>query len=189
MQRTLIVALAALSLCACSRGGEVKKADVAAADALRAKTESTLSVTSAAFPPGGDIPEPYSAFGDRRSPPIAWSPGPPGTSSYALIVQDPDAPTPTPFVHWVLFDIPSGVTSIQPNTVPPGAMMGNNSTGSASWYAPSPPPGPAHRYHFQVFALDTTLGLKEGVGRDEVVDAMKGHVLATGDLVGRYKAG
>jgi Raf kinase inhibitor-like YbhB/YbcL family protein len=190
MRLQLLSAAGALTLAACSPGGGgAGKAPALAVEAAPARAAATLEVSSPAFPPSGDIPQPYSAFGERRSPPLAWTAGPAGTSSYALIVQDPDAPAPKPFVHWIVFDISSGVTSIQANTVPPGALLGNNSAGSASWFAPAPPPGPAHRYHFQVFALDTTLGLKEGAGRDEVVDAMKGHVLASGDLVGRYKVG
>jgi Raf kinase inhibitor-like YbhB/YbcL family protein len=186
----LLLGAAAVALAGCSpSGGAAQRASHMAVNAAPAKGQAKLEVSSPAFSANGEIPKTYSAFGDRASPPLSWTAGPAGAKTYALIVQDPDAPTPRPFVHWIVFNIPAGVTAIDANTVPAGSALGDNSAASASWFAVSPPPGPAHAYHFQVFALDTTLALPEGAGRDEVVDAMKGHVLASGDLVGRYKTG
>lgn len=185
---TVLIAAAALLIAACSPpDGKAGKPPEMALDQAPAK--ASLEVSSPAFVAGGDIPKTYSAFGERATPPLAWSPGPAGTKAYALIVQDPDAPTPRPFVHWIVFDIPAGVTALEQNRLPRGAVQGNNSAASASWFSLSPPPGPAHAYHFQVFALDRPLGLKQGAGREEVVDAMNGRVLASGELIGRYKAG
>jgi Raf kinase inhibitor-like YbhB/YbcL family protein len=110
-------------------------------------------------------------------------------------MEDPDAKPALPFVHWVAWNIPADVTRLpegvqeQPRlTEPDGVLQGRNTRGSVGWYGPRPPVGdPAHRYHFQVFALDTKLDVPFGADRDQVLAAMQGHVLAKGEIVGRYK--
>ena len=150
------------------------------------KAVTTLDVSSPAFAPGGAIPKAYSAYGDNKQPAIAWRAVPRRTKSFALIVEDPDAKTPAPFVHWVVYDIPG--SSIALTEVGAGTK-GNNGRGAPGWAGPHPPAGSGlHHYHFQLFALDKSLGLKPGATRDELIAAMKGRVLAKGELVGTYPA-
>ena len=168
--------------------------DKLAGDILQAKTDARLEVTSTAFNSDSAIPEHYSAYGQNFSPVISWSKGPEGTKSYVLLMEDPDASTATPFVHWIAYNVPADVTKLEegvPGThalsKPEGARQGVNSRGSFGYFGPKPPADGDHHYHFQLFALDTTLDLKPGAGRKEVLDAMTGHVLAQGKLVGVFR--
>jgi Raf kinase inhibitor-like YbhB/YbcL family protein len=143
-----------------------------------------LTVTSAAFTDGASIPKKYSCDGENVSPPLKWSGAPAQTSSFVLILDDPDAPVGT-FTHWVAFDIPSTQTEI-----PVGAKnvgrAGRNSAGRNAYTGPCPPSG-THRYIFSVYALDVpALNLDEGATRDQVSNAMQGHIVAEGKLMGRY---
>jgi Raf kinase inhibitor-like YbhB/YbcL family protein len=148
-------------------------------------SSATLVVTSDAFTEGGNIPKKFSCDGDNVSPKLKWSGAPAGTKSFALIVDDPDAPVSGGFVHWVLFDVPTSQTEL-----PEGAKNigkpGNNGTGRSGYTGPCPPSG-THRYFFKLYALDVaTLNLKEGATREQVLAATNGHVLAQGSLMGRY---
>jgi len=151
-----------------------------------------FKVGSGGFAAGAAMPAKYSEYADGVSPPLAWS-AVPGAKSYALIMEDPDAPQ-KPFVHWLAWNIPASVTSLpegvqeQPRlTEPDGVLQGRTTRGSTGYYGPRPPVGdPAHHYHFQVFALDTVLALPFGADRDQLVKAIEGHVLAKGVVVGRY---
>lgn len=152
-----------------------------------------LEVTSPAFLSGGRIPERFSAYEENFSPELSWSRGPDGTKSYVLLMEDPDAKKPKPFVHWILTNVPADVTHLReglPGTPalpdPPGARQGTNSRGSIGYFGPRPPAGGDHHYHFQVFALDTMLNLEPSAGRKEVLAAIKGHILAKGDLIGVF---
>jgi Raf kinase inhibitor-like YbhB/YbcL family protein len=152
------------------------------------KAAKTLSVSSPAFTAGGAIPDDYSAYGKGVSPPLAWGKGPYGTKSFAIVLEDPDAPTPVPFQHWLVWNIPAGVERVEAGALPAGAQQGTLMLiGKASYFGPRPPPGPAHHYHVQVFALDRPLDQKSGADRAALVDAMKGHVLASGELVATYQ--
>jgi Raf kinase inhibitor-like YbhB/YbcL family protein len=151
------------------------------------KAAKTLTVASPKIAPGGRIPEVYSAYGKGVSPPLSWGKGPYGARSFALVVEDPDAPMPTPFVHWMVWDIPATVAGTQEGLAPAGAQQGRLLTGTTGYMGPRPPAGGPHHYHFQVFALDRPLGLKAGAERAALVGAMKGHVLASGELVGVYQ--
>ncbi len=150
----------------------------------------SLVVRSAAFSPGGDIPARYTCDGADVSPPLSWFGAPKGTVSYALVMDDPDAPRGT-FVHWLLYDLPSRTDSL-PEAVPVGervegdAVQGRNDAGRVGYSGPCPPRGPAHRYRFTLYALDTFLRLAPGASLDQLVRAMNGHVLAWGQLVGTY---
>ena len=155
-----------------------------------------LQMTSAAFSPGSEIPAEYSAKeGEDISPPLSWWAGPEGTQSFVLIVEDPDAPTPEPFVHWLLYNIPPQLQSLPADVrhetlaaAAHGAMQGKNSTLKVGWTGMAPPKGDTpHHYHFQLFALDRRLDLEPGVGRSALIEAMSGHVLGNGELVGTYK--
>lgn len=143
-----------------------------------------LTVTSAAFAEGASIPKQYTCDGASLSPPLKWSGAPAQTASFALIVDDPDAPAGT-FTHWVTFDIPSNQTNI-PEGAKNVGKAGRNSAGRNGYIGPCPPSG-THRYIFNIYALDVpTLNLSEGASRDEVFNAVKGHILAQGMLMGRY---
>ena len=152
-----------------------------------------LAVNSPAFAGNAMLAVKYSEYADGVSPPLSWSKVE-GAKSYAIIMEDPDAPQ-KPFVHWLAWNIPATVTSLpeglqeQPRlTEPDGVLLGRTTRGSTGYYGPRPPVGdPAHHYHFQVFALDTVLALPFGADRDQLLNAMHGHVLAKGELVGRYR--
>jgi Raf kinase inhibitor-like YbhB/YbcL family protein len=149
-----------------------------------------IRVTSTAFADGQEIPTQYTSDAEGVSPAIKWTPGPSGTQSYALICEDPDAPTPQPWVHWLVYDIPADQTSLNESlpkikTLPSGASQGKNSSGAPGYYGPRPPSG-THRYYFSVFALDRKLDLAPGATKADLVEAMEGHVLAHGVLMGVY---
>jgi hypothetical protein len=147
----------------------------------------TLTVTSTAFTEGGTIPDLHTCKSSFNwSPPLAWTSAS-GTQSFALIMDDPDAPGGT-FVHWVLFNIPSSTTSLTANAnVPPGAARGLNDFGAMGYGGPCPPPGdPPHRYYFKIYALAITLMLGEGATKAQVEAAMAGNILAQGQLMGRF---
>ncbi|HEX6575888.1 MAG TPA: YbhB/YbcL family Raf kinase inhibitor-like protein [Gemmatimonadaceae bacterium] len=155
-------------------------------------------ITSSAFDHNGRIPSKYTCEGDDRSPPLEWSGAPEGTQTFALIVDDPDAPDPAKpqrvYVHWVLFNIPANTTRLEENAwksnLPGGAVTGVNDWDKPEWGGPCPPIG-RHRYFFKLFALDTALsGLSSSSARkQDVLDAMEGHVLGQAELIGTYQKG
>ena len=154
-----------------------------------------LVVSSSAFAPGGTVPARFSCDGADRSPPLTWSGMPHGAVTFALIVDDPDAPGGT-WVHWVLFNLPASVAAL-PEGVPAagdlpqlgGALQGRNDFGKLGYGGPCPPPGRAHRYFFRLYALDAALPLRAGTGRREVESAMRGHVVGEATLMGTYARG
>lgn len=144
-----------------------------------------LHVTSTAFSEGQAIPEKYSCEGQDISPVIKWSGAPANTKSLALIVDDPDAPSGT-FTHWVLYDLPATTTELSEGSSG-GGKEGVNGFRKTGYGGPCPPPDGAHRYFFHVYALDIDSLGKPGLSKQEVVAAMKGHVVAEGQLMGRYR--
>lgn len=159
---------------------------------LPARDSAELTVTSPAFTAGGDIPNENTQYGDNIFPGLAWSAGPPGTRSYVAIMQDPDAMSHgAPVLHWTMIDIPPAVTSLDAgmSAPPEGARNGPNMRGPSYQYmGPHPPPGPKHHYHLQLFALDTTIPEDSSTSYDDLIAAMKDHVLASGELVGLAQA-
>jgi Raf kinase inhibitor-like YbhB/YbcL family protein len=161
----------------------------------RDETEArgSLEVSSPSIAPEEPIPDIHSAYKEGVSPALSWS-AVVGAKSYAIIMENPDSKPLTPFVHWVAWNIPGTVTRLpeglptQPRlTEPEGILQGTTSRGSVGYYGPRPPVGdPPHRYHFQVFALDTMLDLSPGATRDALLKAVSGHVLAKGELIGTY---
>ena len=146
----------------------------------------TLHVTSKSFKHGEFIPPKYTCDGKDISPHLKWTPGPEGTRSYAVIMWDPDAPGGT-FFHWVLFDIPASVTEL-----PEGKSIGKegkNDFGKWGYKGPCPPRGSApHRYFITVYALSVRhLGVRPGAPAEKVLRAMRGRVLAKGEIMGYYK--
>ena len=160
----------------------------------RLAAPDNIHVTSDAFAAGQAIPSEYSADGNKVSPALQWSGVPSAAKSLALIVEDPDAPLPEPFMHWLAWNI-SPQTSSLPKAVPaenevtnPPMAQGKNSQLKIGFAGAAPPKrDDPHHYHFQLFALDTVLEVKPGAGRSELLPAMAGHVIARGELVGTFR--
>ncbi|HZT23972.1 MAG TPA: YbhB/YbcL family Raf kinase inhibitor-like protein [Verrucomicrobiae bacterium] len=150
-----------------------------------------LQLTSAAFADGQFIPQKFTCEGDDISPPLTWKNAPVGTKSFALIADDPDAPAGT-WVHWVIWNLPASATSLEENTPPSGSLangarQGLNDFHRLGYGGPCPPPGKAHRYFFKLYALDAVLDLPSGAAKRDLLQAMAGHVLAQGQLMGKYQ--
>jgi len=149
-----------------------------------------MKITSTAFIEGSTIPQPFTGDGHDHSPPLKWSDVPDTTKSFALICDDPDAPMGT-WVHWVMFNIPAEYRELA-ESVPPegklanGAKQGKNDFKKIGYGGPVPPRGKPHRYFFKLYALDSMLELNEGASKKDVEKAMKGHMLASGELMGQY---
>lgn len=151
----------------------------------------SLTLTSDAFANGQSIPAKYSCVGKNISPALAWNEPPEGTQSFALIVDDPDAPIGT-WVHWVLFNIRANARSLEEdlpitgkNVDPNAVYVGKNSSGNTRYDGPCPPSG-THRYYFKLYALDTTFSLLPGATKEQVLKEMDGHILAQGELIGTF---
>ena len=144
-----------------------------------------ITLTSSAFQEGAAIPARYTCEGADISPPLAWSGAPSGTKAFALINDDPDAPAGT-WVHWVLFNVPGGVTHLPEGAELSGALQGRNDSRKNGYSGPCPPPGKPHRYFFKLYALDAPLPLKPGATKADVEKAMQGHVLAETQLMGTF---
>jgi Raf kinase inhibitor-like YbhB/YbcL family protein len=153
-----------------------------------------FQLSSARFEDGGIIPIAYTCEGDNMPPPLHWEGEPPGTRSYVLVVQDPDAPDPinpqTTWVHWVLYNLPPNIhdipESMLPESLPPGTREALNDWKRMGYGGPCPPTG-CHRYYFRLFALDTVLPDLGRATWKQVERAMKGHILAETELIGRYE--
>ncbi len=149
-----------------------------------------LILKTTAFQPGGAIPKQFTCSGADTSPLLYWNDAPPRTQSFALIVDDPDAPSGT-FVHWLVYNLPASLRQL-PQGVPEGENLtsggkqGENDFPRTGYGGPCPPPGKPHRYFFRLYALDTTLNVGSPARRAELEQAMKGHVLAQGELMGRF---
>ncbi|HEU0208119.1 MAG TPA: YbhB/YbcL family Raf kinase inhibitor-like protein [Candidatus Udaeobacter sp.] len=142
-----------------------------------------MTIRSPAFHQGGDIPSKFTCDGGDMSPPLEISDVPPEAKSLILIVDDPDAPSGL-FTHWLIWNIPPQTHSVVEGSAPQGAE-GTNDFGKSGYGSPCPPSG-AHRYYFKVFALDRKLTLSPGARRRPLEAAMKGHIIAQGELMGHY---
>jgi Raf kinase inhibitor-like YbhB/YbcL family protein len=149
-----------------------------------------LQVSSPDFASGGDIPKQFTCSGADISPALEWSEPPAGTESFALIADDPDAPAGT-WVHWVIYDLAANLRKL-PQNVPQaeqpgdGSHQGRNDFDKIGYGGPCPPPGKPHRYFFKLYALDHKLNLPPGATKKDVESAMKGHILAQGECMGRF---
>ena len=158
------------------------------------KNGAHLTVTTPGWPDGGDIPFENTAYRGNVFPGLAWTAGPAGTKSYAVIMQDTDAKRDgAPILHWTLYNVPVSVTKLDPGLAPgakpQGSSYGPNVRGQEQPYAgPRTPPGPKHHYHLQVFALDTTLTADPGMSYDALTSAMRDHILASGEVIGLGRA-
>jgi len=155
----------------------------------------TIIMTSDAFDSGQAIPKQYTGDGGNVSPPLSWSSLPEGVKELALIADDPDAPGREPWVHWVIYKIPTDAPGLSkgipasPNpSTPDGALQGRNSWGSIGYGGPAPPKGHGvHHYHFKLYALDTALTVEPGLDKSGLLKAMSAHIIAQGVLVGTYQ--
>lgn len=143
-----------------------------------------LELASSAFDLGGTIPQKFTCDGANISPPVSWAGLPEQASSLVLIVEDPDAPRGT-WVHWVLYNVSPDQNGLSEGVQNIG-MEGKNDFGSLGYGGPCPPRGTTHRYFFRLYALDTDLDIGPGAARADVERAMQGHILAQGELPGRY---
>lgn len=152
--------------------------------------EMNINVGSTAFTEGGMIPKQYTCDGADMSPSLSWSRMPEGTKSIAVIADDPDAPGGM-WVHWVVYNLPPDLTGL-PENVPPqktlanGGIQGQTDFRRIGYGGPCPPSG-THRYFFKVYALDAVLDLAPGAIKKRLLNAMEGHILAEGELMGKYK--
>ncbi len=151
-----------------------------------------FKLSSPAFSAGGPIPRAHTCDGADVSPPLVWSDSPDDTKEFALIMDDPDAPVGT-WVHWVLYklppkttNLPSGVPKEAQTKRPVAARQGTNDFRKMGYGGPCPPKGPAHRYFFKLYALDTELTLPPGASKTVLLGAIEGHVLAEAQMMGKY---
>lgn len=147
-----------------------------------------ILINSEGFESGGTLPAEYTCSGEDISPPLTWEGIPAGTASIAVIMDDPDA---RGFVHWVIFNIPASSSGLpagitKSGSLEDGFLLGQNNFGETGYGGPCPPPGKPHRYYFRVYALDTVLELEAGATRAQLEAAMKGHILAQGEVMGLY---
>jgi Raf kinase inhibitor-like YbhB/YbcL family protein len=150
-----------------------------------------LTVKTSAFEPGKSIPKKFTCEGMDLSPKLEWSEAPESAMSIAVICDDPDAPGGT-WTHWVLFNLDPATTSLQEGMpldreFPDGARHGINDWKHLGYRGPMPPAGKLHRYYFRVYALDCVLTLAAGATRQQLLDAIKGHIVAEGEVMGTYQ--
>ncbi len=154
-----------------------------------------IKVESTAFENNEKIPVRHTADGQDVSPMLTWTDVPTAAQELALVCDDPDAPTPEPWVHWVIYKIPPQSIGLPENVAqtpmppnPAGAVQGKNSWGDVGYRGPAPPQGHGvHHYHFKVYALDQKIDLPAGADKATLLDTMEGHVIAEGELVGTYE--
>jgi len=177
-----LLALCLLAACGGAGGGEPAPEPGGESEAAM-----EFQIMSAAFDEGAPIPTRHTGEGPDVSPPLEWSGAPEDTREFALICDDPDAPTAKPWVHWVLYGIAAEKTSLAEDDRG-GGIEGRNDFGRPDYGGPMPPRGHGtHRYFFKLYALDAPLTLKAGATKEQLLEAMEGHVLATAQTVGTYE--
>jgi hypothetical protein len=180
-KHVLSIAAALLFFISCS-----ERSGREAATAVQTKAPARgMTITSPAFATNQEIPGKYGCTGTNTSPPLSFAGVPAGAKSLALVVEDPDAPGGL-FTHWVVWNIPTTTTTAAEGQPPAGGTEGMSGYGKAGWGPPCPPSG-EHRYVFNLFAIDAELTLPPSTGREELLSAMKNHVLAQAELTGRYR--
>jgi hypothetical protein len=150
-----------------------------------------MEIKSTAFQNGAEIPRKYTCDGEDVSPRLSWEGVPKGVRSFALIMDDPDARAAT-WVHWVIYDLPPETRALAEalpamETLPGAAQQGINDFKKIGYGGPCPPRGPAHRYFFKLYALDTETKLPPRATKQQLLDAMKGHIVGEAELMGRYQ--
>jgi Raf kinase inhibitor-like YbhB/YbcL family protein len=172
-----LIAIVALTLCS-------------AVPALKGAHPMPFTVSSTSFSNGGYIARKFTCDAADVSPQLAWTDPPAGTKSFALLADDPDAPVGN-WNHWLLWNVPAETRQLPENVaksaqLPDGSRQGTNDFRKTGYNGPCPPPGKPHRYYFKLHALDAKLDLKGNVGKRELEAAMKGHVLAQAEHMGKY---
>ncbi len=146
-----------------------------------------MKITTTAFQEGGNIPSKFTCDGADANPPLRFEGVPAEAKSLALIVDDPDAPGGL-FTHWLVWNIDPKTTAVEENGAPSNSVQGKNDFGKSGYGGPCPPSG-THRYFFKIFALDRQLDLAAGSKRAQLDAQMRGHIIAQGELMGRYSRG
>jgi hypothetical protein len=154
-------------------------------------SSSKIELKTTSFTPGGFIPKRFTCAASDVSPALAWTDPPAGTQSFAIIEDDPDAPSGT-FVHWLVYDLPPASRRLPEalsgnDQIPSGGRQGTNDFLRTGYGGPCPPPGRPHRYFIRLYALDAKLNLRPAATRRELEAAMKGHILAQAEVMGRYQ--
>ena len=152
-----------------------------------------MEIKSPAFTDNAEVPRKYTCQGEDISPPLSWSGAPTGTKSFCLINDDPDAPAGT-WLHWTVFNMPADKKELSEaegtpakKQLPDNSKQGMTDFGRVGYGGPCPPPGKYHRYFFKLYALDTVLDLPAGAAKEEIEQAMAGHILAQAQIIGRYR--
>jgi Raf kinase inhibitor-like YbhB/YbcL family protein len=166
-----------LLLAGCKGQGDVPASEGGGVD-------MTIQITSTAFSLGGKIPRIYTCDDQNVSPPLAWTGVPTNTVSLALIMDDPDAPSGT-WVHWVLYNLPPATSSLEQGKNG-GGTDGKNDFNKIGYGGPCPPRGSNHQYFIKIYALDSKPNLKTGATKAQLENAMRGHILAQGQMMGKY---
>lgn len=178
----------------CKRSGQlvIVTATIALAFASSGSTEPSMSFTisSPSFSNGGDIAKKFTCDAADLSPQLTWNEPPTGTKTFALLVDDPDAPVGN-WNHWTMWNLPPNLRGLPEDvkkeaSLPDGSLQGRNDFRKTGYNGPCPPPGKPHRYFFKLFALDAKLDLKSGEGKKGLEAAMKGHILAQAEWMGKY---
>jgi hypothetical protein len=154
-------------------------------------SSSRIELKTTSFTPGGFIPKRFTCEAADISPALTWTGPPAGTESFAIIEDDPDAPSGT-FVHWLVYDLPAAYRQLteglsRNEQMPGGGRQGTNDFSRTGYSGPCPPPGRPHRYFIRLYALDAKLNLRPAATRRELEAAMQGHILAQAELMGRYQ--
>ena len=154
-------------------------------------SSSKIELKATSFTPGGFIPKRFTCEAADLSPALAWTDPPAGTQSFAIIEDDPDAPSGT-FVHWLVYDLPATYRRLPEalsgnDQMAGGGRQGTNDFSRTGYSGPCPPPGKPHRYFIRLYALDATTNLRPAATRKELESAMQGHILAQAELMGRFQ--
>src|SRR5579871_225603 len=157
---------------------------------IEAEASMSLSISSPSFTNGGNIARKFTCDGADVSPQLSWSHPPQGTKSFALLVDDPDAPVGN-WNHWAMWNLPAAARDLAEGIrkdaeLSDGSRQGQNDFRKTGYNGPCPPPGKPHRYYFKLCALDASLDLKPGATKKNIEAAMKGHILAEAEWMGRY---
>jgi hypothetical protein len=164
--------------------------DILIPSTIQTGAAMSFQISTSAFPSGEMIPKKFTCDGPDLSPPLTWKDAPAATQSFAIIMDDPDAPVGT-WVHWVLYKLPASTNELpegveKQEQLASGALAGRNDFRKIGYNGPCPPPGKSHRYYFKLYALDTKLSLNAGATKADLERAMKGHILSRTEIIGRY---
>lgn len=182
--------LSAILLCACRSDKSANRNALSNVN-TKGSEQAEIKINSTVFQDGAMIPRPYTCDGPNVSPSLKWEGVPAGAKTLALIADDPDAPNKT-WVHWVLYNLPADVKGLVENVPKQSSLaggsglQGKNDFGQIGYDGPCPPNG-THRYYFKLYALDAELSLEPGATKEELLKAMDGHVVAGGQLMGKYQ--